>query len=677
MAVSRGDYGSLDEFLTALGNDPSYQAAQASESTWTPQRNEQYETLERSVIQGGPGSMGKNVVIQEQPNPYYSEGVPGGSQTFIDAEDKVNNLLYNLSQQDTYAPEVKGSQDWLVLTDEQGVVSGNLGASFAPQEGELLDPIRWQQQQMAEQQQEDFSYFTKGIDDQIAAINAEVDPDKRELKLIELKSSYEEMAAKKMRKIKEDVLAKYNVPQLEQALARSMALDASMDPSITKGKSSVETLQLASQMKVAEAGVKRDLQLALKENPELEGSEAKVNNFLKYSEAKIKQERIAAEKERVKAEKDEAKKEQDARSQAQKDEIEIAKAGSRGIEIAKLLDPTIATDDAKAATYFNARRAGDKEIAALAESIDNPAALKLLASDPTRVRSATVLAHVNAKEKAGDNQSLYAVEFEKSKKEIQQYQGMINTPEGIKYAEKVLYPDIDAPEEARSEKTKQYVSQKTLAIAEAGTAAEKQKVAQQYAISNATAAMDKTAEMRFTSNIEGWDPATVQNMKASPILSKVFQSVRGSVPTGPISMQVMAGAIAAIPDMADRQRAKQEFQRFADQAVTYHDKGVLGKAGGTLLTQTIINGAIFDTVKPKSTPWSVTSETIRGGLGAARGFVNNRLVQPSLAAVELPISFIDVALNTPVDEYSEKSYIDRVLGNAFERASTIIARSQE
>lgn len=668
MAVSRGDYATLDEFLSALGSDPAYQDAQAREQSWTPARNEQYETLVRSVMSGGPGSMGKNVVQQEMTMPDY--GVPGSAQTPIDVNEVLSGLVQqNYQQNMEYRPDLPNSGDFLVFSNDQGIVTDSANAPFAPV-GSVLDPMKWQMANMQQEQQEDFIDLTKGIDDKIKTIEAETDLDKRELLMIELASSFEETAAKKAKQIQEQVFSKYGVRDLEQQLQRSMALDASMDPSITKGKPSMETLQLAQQMKVAEAGVKRDLQMALKENPELEGAEAKVKNYLKYSETKIKQERIRLEKERLAGEKDKLT----AEKQAEKDEIQMVQAGTRGIQIAKLLDPQMATDDVKAATWFNKNRQGDKEVAFLADNYDSPEMLKLAASDPKYVRTAQVLAHANAKAKAGDNQELYAIEMQKSKAEIAKYQQLINTPQGQAEAEKIAYPDIDSPEPSKA--TKDYITAKTLALAE-GTAAEKQKKATQIAVSNAQTALDKYAEMNFTSNIEKWDPATVQMMHSSPVLSKVFISVRGAQPTGPISMEMFAGAIAAIPDLSAKRAAKAEFQAMADKAVTYHDAGVLGKAGGTLLTQSIINGAIFDAAKPKDTPWSSTSQMLRRGLGTVQGGLNNYLLQPTLAAAELPVSAIDVALNTPTDEYAVKGYFDRVLEDAFGRANTIVTRSQE
>lgn len=573
MAVSRSDYNTLDEFLAALGNDSSYQAAQAQESTWTPQRNAAFESLQASVMNAGPGSMGKNVVQPEMPNPVYDQGIPGGPNTAINPNEVLQQLSNYYNQNDTFTPEDKNSGDWLVLAANGGVdgtVGTNLNAPFAPAEGAVIRPDIAQQYTANQQTQEDNKFFDN-LQQRTQDIANEKDLDKREQLLLALKSDYEAASSKELERIREGVLAKYNVRDLEKMYNTSMQMDAQVDPAISKGKPSNETMQIARQLKEAEILAKGDMQLALKENPRLESSKSLVDNFFKFESAKITRERTREERNLDKQAQLDLNRELKKQDKADA-EAEILQSAKNGTSAAqwKVLDavyPNIAgNQDEQIKSFMSDKKLKSPEYTkAITDTLmaaDKPMGLII---EAVRGNAWAHKAAV-AQESAATGRSQVEIDAELNK-----MRGIANNPAELKAAIESIYP--------RSEK-KDSPYQQALGLLQSGKnkieEANIQEARQQFAVEW----MSKQHELGLQKSVEHWpvDPK-VGDIRAVPDAAKTIQEIKRDNGGKPVSAdEFIQSYISMAPDNLKAQHMA-DIRKYLGAAVDTVNKASYGNVG--------------------------------------------------------------------------------------------------
>ena len=347
----------------------------------------------------------------------------------------------------------------------------------------------------------------------------------------------------------------FSVPQLEQELQQSIAIDQSSGFTARYGTDSAETETIRNSLSAARLQAANHLSTLIATNPSIQTIENLNKNFVNT------QLQLAGH--------ELSKKE----AQGEKDQSLLDAVGVARINLAKLVEPSLKTDVAAATFAYKQPKTG--EFTKLADYVDagDTTALVNMAADSRNTKAPEVVASLQASAVTGKTEGAdYEVVKRQASKDIKFMRESLTTPEVQDKMLKLAFPTV-------AEKTAWETKMKT-AMLDAATPKEQLEIKQKFLAQAAQTALSNKKTVDFTSDISTWNPGVVQSMQNSGKLKDIISSI----PAGTtVSLPILVGKIMTIQDNVQRMQAMDELKMYTRSAVSYENTGFLGTVNSSLV----------------------------------------------------------------------------------------------
>jgi hypothetical protein len=280
-----------------------------------------------------------------------------------------------------------------------------------------------------------------------------------------------------------------------------------------------------------------------------------------------------------------------------KNEFNIARAGTSGIQTAQLLDPALDTPE-KAAVFAMAN-SNDKNFQAVADNLNNPPALidQAVHGNPLAVTATTKL---HAQMMAPTDPVQQKVEEKKAQSYLNDVKRFSTTSEGKAELMKLAFPDPEAAKKFTSD-----VIQSTLSVSGKDKVNAESQAYQGLAIK----VMEAKNKERFLNDVTTWSPSVKGQLLSSPTIKPIIESL---APHGDVSVDKIVGSIAAMSDKTQQKAAMNEMLMYLGNATDEANKGIFGNVGSTLAMQNKMQEVLARA--------SLAHTTTLGGLSGTFGF---------------------------------------------------------